>query len=311
MSKFIGPSKIEDWISNNSWIKTSQLYTSGNYKDMINLPIINITDMDNIYFDDLVTMLAFWDIKKNFPIEIYIYFIEIMNNDMIDEIYKKDPLAIYSNKQNEIYNIIGNIFQNGITLLVFQSDNIELCFYAIDNNLINLEQSLIIACKYGLFDIIKKSINIELTVDDNMFAGILYECVTCYDSHKYEDSCIVYKIVPCTMFELSIFYGHINIVKYFIDKGIHMDYDKPLNLAGCTGRLDILKLLVENGANIHNKKCYILYFAIKNNHINIVQYLIDNNIDLNANGNMIYEAVYGMQNEDMILLLKQQHHANI
>jgi len=58
-----------------------------------------------------------------------------------------------------------------------------------------------------------------------------------------------------SVFDIAITYDYMDIVKYIMDKGIDINKTtrrsgfRPLMTATCYGRVDIVKLLLENGAN--------------------------------------------------------------
>ena len=58
-----------------------------------------------------------------------------------------------------------------------------------------------------------------------------------------------------SIFDLAITYGNLEIVKYILDKGIDVNITRrrssftSLMAAACYGRVEIAKLLLENGAN--------------------------------------------------------------
>jgi len=54
-------------------------------------------------------------------------------------------------------------------------------------------------------------------------------------------------------FRLACISGDLQVIKYYIEKGvdIHINNDYPLQCASRVGDLDVVKYLVEKGANIH------------------------------------------------------------
>jgi ankyrin repeat protein len=85
--------------------------------------------------------------------------------------------------------------------------------------------------------------------------------------------------------------------------------DTKLIHAAQTGQLDIVKLLIEYGANIHRSDDAALRFASFEGHINIVKYLIEKGADVQALNNVaLFWASYNNHKEVVNLLKK--HGAN-
>jgi len=97
-----------------------------------------------------------------------------------------------------------------------------------------------------------------------------------------------------SIFEMAITYDNLDMVKYIIDKGIDVNSTHrksrftPLMTAACYGRIDIAKLLIENGANknaIDSKGISVIDFARKMNKKSILNLL---DFDENAPKNTTY-----------------------
>jgi len=75
-----------------------------------------------------------------------------------------------------------------------------------------------------------------------------------------------------------------NIVKYLIENGanIHGDNDYALCSAAENDHLDIVKYLHENGANIHADNDYALRLSAENGYLEIVKYLVENGANIHA-----------------------------
>ena len=77
--------------------------------------------------------------------------------------------------------------------------------------------------------------------------------------------------------------GHLEMVKLLVENGA--DYTNALRLASREGHLEVVKYLVEDGANINakNKDSWTaLMWASLNGHLEVVKYLIENGADINA-----------------------------
>jgi len=78
--------------------------------------------------------------------------------------------------------------------------------------------------------------------------------------------------------------GLIEIVKYLVEKGadVHVNNDEALKFASFKGRLEVVKYLVENGADVHIYDYALRYASIKG-HFEIVRYLVENGADIHVN----------------------------
>ena len=70
---------------------------------------------------------------------------------------------------------------------------------------------------------------------------------------------------------------HLDVVKYLVEKGadIHAANDYALRYASFNGHLDVVKYLVEKGANIHAVDDYALRYAADNGRLDVVKYLVE------------------------------------
>ena len=68
---------------------------------------------------------------------------------------------------------------------------------------------------------------------------------------------------------------YLDVLKYLVERGadIHTQYDYALRWAAGKRHLDVVKYLVENGANIHANNNYALRAAEKYGHTEIFGYL--------------------------------------
>jgi len=78
--------------------------------------------------------------------------------------------------------------------------------------------------------------------------------------------------------------NHLEIVKYVIEKGadIHAENDSALCRASYHDHLEIVKLLIEKGADIHAGHEYALRKAFRYGHLEIVKLLIEKGADIYA-----------------------------
>ncbi len=73
--------------------------------------------------------------------------------------------------------------------------------------------------------------------------------------------------------------GHLEVVKYLVEQGadIHAKNDRALIFASQRGRLEVVRYLVEHGANIHTNNDWPLKTAITMGHFGVVKYFMDYN----------------------------------
>src|SRR3990167_8398204 len=80
-------------------------------------------------------------------------------------------------------------------------------------------------------------------------------------------------------------YGLCELVKYLVEHGadIHIQDDYPLRSASENGKFDVVKYLVEHDADIHAEYDDALIVACQHGYIHIVKYLVENGADVHAN----------------------------
>jgi len=69
--------------------------------------------------------------------------------------------------------------------------------------------------------------------------------------------------------------GHLDVVKHLVENGadVHAAGDEALGWAAESGHLDVVKYLIENGADVHADDDYVLGWASRNGHLDVVKYL--------------------------------------
>ena len=79
--------------------------------------------------------------------------------------------------------------------------------------------------------------------------------------------------------------GNLEVVKYLVENGadIHAEKDYALRLAAYNGHLDVVKYLVEKGVNIHADGDYSLKLATVNGNLEVVKYLVEKGADIYKN----------------------------
>ena len=101
-----------------------------------------------------------------------------------------------------------------------------------------------------------------------------------------------------TWLNIAVGFEREEIVQYLISLGVDLNYGgidgaTPLNTAVAVERIDIVKMLLENGARIDtsNISQNPLITAINQKNLEIVRYLLDQNIDITVKYNLNYGEV--------------------
>ncbi len=78
---------------------------------------------------------------------------------------------------------------------------------------------------------------------------------------------------------------HLNVVKYLVEKGadIHVNNEIALRNAIYYGNIDVIKFLVENGANIHILNNQPLVDSCSDGYLVVVKYLIEKGANIHSN----------------------------
>lgn len=79
--------------------------------------------------------------------------------------------------------------------------------------------------------------------------------------------------------------------------------DEALFLAIQNGHLDIIKYLVQNGADILTGESTLIIDAVESNRLDITEYLLENGIDVHYNDEMPLRIAINFNNLDMVKLL--------
>ena len=82
--------------------------------------------------------------------------------------------------------------------------------------------------------------------------------------------------------KLAAEYGNLEVVKHLLELGanLHADNDWALRSAAAKGHLEVVKYLVEQGADLHAMNDWALRFAAKNVHLEVVKYFVERGADL-------------------------------
>ena len=82
-------------------------------------------------------------------------------------------------------------------------------------------------------------------------------------------------------------YGYLEIVKYLVESGadVQAQNNQALINASRSNHFEVVKYLIENGANIQDQDNLALIYACYYNCLKIVKYLIDQGADVQARSN--------------------------
>lgn len=113
--------------------------------------------------------------------------------------------------------------------------------------------------------------------------------------------------------------NHINQLKFLLKHGLNLNICSecqrkivPLGLAAYIGKMDIVKLFVENGADINKCNSYNqspLYLAAAANYIEIAKYLIANNADIHIQS--VQENSFVTVTMSILDVAAEHHHAEM
>ena len=135
-------------------------------------------------------------------------------------------------------------------------------------------------------DVILKSMSLNLfkfIVDNNYWDMFLNLDYNKFDLHVEDDYALRW----------SSSNGHIEIVKFLVEKGanIHADDDYALRWSSFCGHNDVVKFLIEKGANIHADDDDALKWSSGNGHIEVVKILIENGANIDVGIGLSHEWI--------------------
>lgn len=89
-------------------------------------------------------------------------------------------------------------------------------------------------------------------------------------------------------FCLSAESGHLDLVKFFHEKGAEVTNDDnyALKYSAENGHLDVVKYLIEHGADVHANNDYALRWSANNGYLDVVKYLVENGADIHVNSDV-------------------------
>jgi len=100
--------------------------------------------------------------------------------------------------------------------------------------------------------------------------------------------------------------GNLELVKMYIQLGvnIHTKDDCALMWSSNNGHLSVVKYLVEHGANIHAKDNYALQWACFNGHLDVVVYLVKQGANIHADKDLALRWASNNGHTEVVKYLK-------
>ncbi len=194
-------------------------------------------------------------------------------------------------KGYELYleKIIGNLdkrSKNEMLFIAARKGYLDIVKYLLRQGAnINANQdiSLDTAARNGHLDVVEFLVENGANIDSDQYSAVESAALEGhFDVVKY----LVEK-EPASIniaFRTAAGAGHLDIMKYLLQKGadIHIDNDEAVEDAVYNGFLDVIKYLVEKGVDISGDKGNdILLIAARRGKLNVVKYLLENNIGTN------------------------------
>ena len=107
------------------------------------------------------------------------------------------------------------------------------------------------------------------------------------------------------LFQLFAARGDLEMVRYLLDHGanVHVNDDTALGCASVNGNRDVVELLLDRGADIHAKDSWALRFASVNGHRDVVELLLDRGADIHAQDDCALRWASETGHRDVVVLL--------
>lgn len=102
------------------------------------------------------------------------------------------------------------------------------------------------------------------------------------------------------------YYGYVDAVKFLLSEGATINakkFDESFHHICAHGHLQMIKLLVENGADIHTKDSsgnYVVQYAAENKDINVLKYLFSEGADIHVYDDWLFRHAYNSENTEMM-----------
>jgi ankyrin repeat protein len=99
--------------------------------------------------------------------------------------------------------------------------------------------------------------------------------------------------------------GHLDVVKLLLESGadVHAYDNGAIRMASYYGHLDVVKLLVESGADVHPYDNLAIRHASRNGHLAVVKLLVESGADVHAQNNYAIRIASENGHLDVVKLL--------
>lgn len=136
------------------------------------------------------------------------------------------------------------------------------------------------------------------------------------EEDDYEGLVILVEVLKETDFEIkdkneALFWfsrrGNLEVLKYLVENGadIHAAKDSALSSAAFNGHLEIVKYLVEHGADIHSEHNRALRWAAERGYLEIVNYLVEHGANIHAKNDYALRKAEKYGHTEVVEYLKE------
>lgn len=253
-------------------------------------------DLDNLTvdYDTLVKVNKYYEKTnyKYFPMQIYIFLLHIL-----PLVGKSSNAKInyfnFRTKTGSIRNLIDTYIHNiylASAMIISFSNNLEVLIYALDNDIITLDNAFYYMCEHDKLEFVKyllssfENISIE-TINNGLYRASLINNIEIikYLLHKYK-------------YEKDILSN--SLVKFASNTSRFNPKDEK--------NLEIVDLFIKQGADIHFNNDKALQINLRFSHkLENIKYLLDLNADPNNITQEIIDELKKEKKYDMLELLKE------
>jgi hypothetical protein len=111
-----------------------------------------------------------------------------------------------------------------------------------------------------------------------------------------------------TAFDIIVEENKVEMMDFVLKNNLFMldpkEIDNALIRSAQIDELDMVKCLVENGANIHAKNEYVLKESVSNANYKVVKYLLENGADVSVDDNIVLKMSIENGDDDIVELIR-------